>query len=196
MYKPNYMKKLCIIFVCLLLAILGGYKFYIPVYYHNIFNLVSLIGSYITIWGFGITIYQIYKLKSISQATQGAVSEARDKWDYILFAERVSKYIVSIRLIKEYAGSNKYPLAREKLSDIKEFFIDLGYANNAIPEEMITKFKKLQRKIENDITSLEREDNFQIVEFNTNMEEIVTFLKHIENHIKNDKLWKTNTPHS
>ena len=190
------MKILCIIFVFLLLAILWGYKLYIPEHSQNIFNLASLIGSYITIWGFGITIYQIYKLKSISQATQTAVSEARDKWDFILLAERVSKYIVSTRLIKEYAGSNKYPLAREKLSDIKEFFIDLGYANNAIPEDMITKFKKLQRKVENDITSLEREDNFQIVEFNKNMEEIATFLKHIENRIKNDKLWKTNISHS
>lgn len=174
-----------ILFIISLPAIIWWYTTCLPIDQQNIFNFVTLISGHITIWGFGITIFQLYKVKNVSTATQEAVIKAKEKWDYIQLLNEVSQSILTIQLIKEYAENNKLPIAREKLCDIKNFFIDLKYAKNAIPEGLKTKYNQLCRRINTDINNLNTPDRLQLDVFYNNMEDTISLLKHIENNIKN-----------
>ena len=147
---------LAIIFFVLLGAIIGLYYRYTSQEQQTIFNLATLLGFYVSIYGLAVALWQIMALQNITKSTQSAVAQTREKVEQILSISDMAKIVTTIRIIGEYINSEKYELAKKRVE------IDL----NSIDKQMSNK-AKLDKII-----------------FCQDMEEIASMLSRIENQLK------------
>ena len=96
-----------LLFIIIFGLIIGLYGKYTPDYQKNIFNLSTLIGGYISAYGLFVAILQIFALQAITQSTQTAVKETKEKVEQILSISDLAKIVANIRFIEEcMTGSN------------------------------------------------------------------------------------------
>lgn len=100
-----------LLFIIIFGLIIGLYGKYTPDYQKNIFNLSTLIGGYISAYGLFVAILQIFALQAITQSTQTAVKETKEKVEQILSISDLAKIVANIRFIEECINSDKYELA-------------------------------------------------------------------------------------
>ena len=87
---------IALVFLILLGLIIKLYYKYTPNDLKNIFNISTLIGLYISLYGFFIAIYQIIAIKNTTAETQKAIKETRTKIDHLLSLADCSKSIATI----------------------------------------------------------------------------------------------------
>lgn len=169
---------LAIVFCILLIGILIWYFSYSPLYQRSIFNLVTLLGGYITLFGLPITIYQVFYLEDVT-------FRARDKWNLILLASEISKNIERVKLIKEWCSSGKHELAQLYISQVKDILIELTRSDITINKE---EYSKIMKNINQDIHSIDRQRNneadINITVFNKHMNALEEYLNNINHQLK------------
>lgn len=177
---------LSIIFFILLGLIMGFYVKYIPQDQHSIFNLATLLGFYVSLYGLTVALWQIMALQNIAQSTQLAVTRTREKVEQILSISDLAKIITLIRIIEEYIKSEKYELAKLRLCDVKDFMVRVEY----IPKIELDKeeFGRLKKRVEIGLNNLDKQmsckGKLDKVVFCQDMEEMASLLSRLENQLK------------
>lgn len=175
-----------ILFVLLLIPILWAYSKYTPDEYKQVFNLVTLIGGYISAYGLFVTILQIFALQNITQSTQTAVKETRERVEQILSVADLAKTVAILRIIEEYVNNDKYELAKLRLCDVKDVMMRIEFIEkiNLDKEE----FNKLRNRVEIGLNNLDKQigDKCAIEKdvFCKDMEEVATMLGRLESQLK------------
>lgn len=169
---------LAIIFFVLLGAIIGLYYRYTSQEQQTIFNLATLLGFYVSIYGLAVALWQIMALQNITKSTQSAVAQTREKVEQILSISDIAKIVTTIRIIEEYINSEKYELAKLRLR--VEFIGKI--------ELDIEEFGRLKKRVEIDLNSIDKQMSNKAkldkIIFCQDMEEIASMLSRIENQLK------------
>ena len=84
----------------MLALICGLYYQYIPQEQLTIFNLATLLGFYVSIYGLAVALWQIIALQNITISTQFAVKQTREKVEQILSISDLAKIVTIIRIIE------------------------------------------------------------------------------------------------
>lgn len=177
---------LAIIFFVLLGAIIGLYYRYTSQEQQTIFNLATLLGFYVSIYGLAVALWQIMALQNITKSTQSAVAQTREKVEQILSISDIAKIVTSIRIIEEYINSEKYELAKLRLCDVKDFMMRVEFIGKI--ELDIEEFGRLKKRVEIDLNSIDKQISNKAkldkIIFCQDMEEIASMLSRIENQLK------------
>lgn len=175
-----------LLFVFLLGIIIWLYHKYAPEEQKTIFNLATLLGSYISAYGLVVAIYQIFALQTITQSTQIAVKETKQKVEQILSIADLSKIVTTLRVIEEYINSDKYELAKLRLCDVKDFMARVEFIESIKFDK--EKFEQLQKRVEIGLRNLDkqisRKNNLDKIVFCQDMEETASMLSRLENQLK------------
>lgn len=175
-----------IIFFILFAGIYGLYCKYIPQEQQTIFNLATLLGFYVSIYGLAVALWQIFALQNITISTQLTVKQTREKMEQILSISDLSKIVTIVRVIEEYINSEKYELAKLRLCDVKDFMMRVEFIGKI--EFDIEKFEQLKKRVEIGLNNLDNQISnkreLDKVIFCQDMEEIASMLSRIENQLK------------
>lgn len=175
-----------VIFFILLALICGLYYQYIPQEQLTIFNLATLLGFYVSIYGLAVALWQIIALQNITISTQFAVKQTREKVEQILSISDIAKIVTTIRIIEEYINSEKYELAKLRLCDVKDFMMRVEFIGKI--ELDIEEFGRLKKRVEIDLNSIDKQISNKAkldkIIFCQDMEEIASMLSRIENQLK------------
>lgn len=85
----------------------------------------SDIGCIVTVLGFIITIYQIFRIKSTTSAIQTEVETTQSKIQKVLAISDLSKSSETIKIIYSYLNSGNYELAHTKMMEINDLIIEI-----------------------------------------------------------------------
>lgn len=177
---------LAVIFLALLVVIIWLYYKYTSQEQQTIFNLATLLGFYVSIYGLVVTLWQIIALQNITKSTQSAVAQTREKIEQILSISDIAKIVTTIRLIEEYINSEKYELAKLRLCDVKDFMMRVEFIGKI--ELDIEEFGRLKKRVEIDLNSIDKQlsnkARLDKIIFCQDMEEIASMLSRIENQLK------------
>lgn len=175
-----------VIFFILLALICGLYYRYVPLEQLTIFNLATLLGFYVSIYGLAVALWQIIALQNITISTQLAVKQTREKVEQILSISDLSKIVTIIRIIEEYINSDKFELAKLRLCDVKDFMMRVEFIGKI--EFDVEEFGRLKKRVEIDLNSIDKQlsnkAKLDKIIFCQDMEEIASMLSRIENQLK------------
>ena len=157
-----------VIFFILLALICGLYYQYIPQEQLTIFNLATLLGFYVSIYGLAVALWQIIALQNITISTQFAVKQT------------------ITRIIEEYINSEKYELAKLRLCDVKDFMMRVEFIGKIEFDK--DDFGRLKKRVEIGLNNLDKQmsnrGKLDKVIFCQDMEEIASMLSRLENQLK------------
>ena len=85
----------------------------------------SDVGCIVTILGFGITIYQIYKIKNTASVIKDEVETTQSKIQKVLAISDLSKSSETIKIIYSYLEKANYELAHAKMMEINDIIIEI-----------------------------------------------------------------------
>lgn len=177
--KVGPKKVILVVFFIILVTILLWYYIYNPPYQRNIFNLATLIGGCITVLGLPITIYQIFELENITL-------KAKNRWNSILMASKISRSIAYIQLLKRDIVDDKYELAQLHISQVTDLLIELNYLTSIIEKD---KHKKITDTTKRDSQSISKQingnANMNKNIFCNHMDDLILHLTEIEIALKN-----------
>lgn len=166
--------------------IIGLYYKYIPQEQQTIFNLATLLGFYVSIYGLAVALWQIIALQNITKSTQLAVAETREKVEQILSISDLAKTVTIIRIIEEYINSEKYELAKLRLCDVKDFMTRVEFIEKIEFDK--DDFGRLKKRVEIGLNNLDKQmggkGRLDKVVFCQDMEEIASMLSRLENQLK------------
>lgn len=175
-----------LIFFILLALIIGLYYKYIPQEQQTIFNLATLLGLYVSIYGLAVALWQIIALQNITISTQLAVAQTREKVEQILSISDLAKIVATIRIIEEYINSEKYELAKLRLCDVKDFMMRVEFIGKIEYDK--DNFGRLKKRVEIGLNNLDKQmsnkGKLDKVIFCQDMEEIASMLSRLENQLK------------
>ncbi|WP_289731409.1 hypothetical protein [uncultured Alistipes sp.] len=175
-----------LLFIIIFGLIIGLYGKYTPDYQKNIFNLSTLIGGYISAYGLFVAILQIFALQAITQSTQTAVKETKEKVEQILSISDLAKIVANIRFIEECINSDKYELAKLRLCDVKDFMTRVEFIKRIEFDREV--FGRLKKRVEIGLSNLDKQINnkgkLDKIIFCQDMEEVATILSTLENQLK------------
>lgn len=113
---------------------------------NNAFEWFSLIASIATIIGFGITIYQILKIKSTNEAIQESVSEYSGRIDGCLTLITITDAIRLAEMVINLIDNRHYREAIVRMQDLNKAAIEL--------KARYTKLNNLQMKLPSEMEHL------------------------------------------
>lgn len=153
-------------------------------------NILSIIGTFSSIFGLAITLMQIIALKEISLLTQSTIAETKDK---LMLGISISDVTEAIKLISEidnFLGNQKNEIARSKIIDLKEKLIQfrsskefqLIIQDNKIKE--IIDMLNIQISILYNVIYSDEDIKYNTDEIITQLQEISTYLTDFRNKIK------------
>lgn len=175
-----------VIFFILLALICGLYYKYIPQEQRTIFNLATLLGFYVSIYGLAVALWQIIALQNITISTQLAVTQTREKVEQILSISDLAKIVTILRIIEEYINSEKYELAKLRLCDVKDFMMRVEFIGNIEFDK--DNFRRLKKRVEIGLNSIDKhisnKGKLDKIVFCQDMEEIASMLSQLENQLK------------
>lgn len=187
MKKGTKIIVIALVFLILLGLIIKLYYKYTPNDLKNIFNISTLIGLYISLYGFFIAIYQIIAIKNTTEETQKAIKETRTKIDHLLSLADCTKSIATIRTIKENINNEKYELAMLRLCEIKDFMMRIKYVSNITYDE--SELNKLINMVILHLNNLNKQINnikdIDKIVFCRDLENAATVLTNLEYQLKN-----------
>ena len=165
-----------VIFFILLALICGLYYQYIPQEQLTIFNLATLLGFYVSIYGLAVALWQIIALQK----------QTREKVEQILSISDLAKIVTITRIIEEYINSEKYELAKLRLCDVKDFMMRVEFIGKIEFDK--DDFGRLKKRVEIGLNNLDKQmsnrGKLDKVIFCQDMEEIASMLSRLENQLK------------
>lgn len=174
----------CLAVIGLLVIIFCFFR-WAPEAQKSLIDLAGLLGSYITLCGFAITLWQISVLKSASEATEAAIVDARNDIKRVSTVSEISKYLTIIRQIKEYVKEDKYDIAQLRLYELKDFLFAMEQEQGLrVDKESI---KAIRKNAQNQLTAVDNKlvNNMDIKKdyFSRSMEEIASGLVGIKTNL-------------
>jgi hypothetical protein len=94
--------------------------------------MISIIGTYASLFGIYATYIQINSVKKISEKTEKALEEWKMRFNIILSTHELSKSIKLVSEIQSYIRSKKYEITLLRLQDLKEILIQNKNNRNII----------------------------------------------------------------
>lgn len=120
-------------------------------------NWINLIGIGLTLFGVIITIVQIYKLKSLNEATKLAVEETTKKVEKIVSIQNLSICGELIETIQENIRNNKFEVANLRIKDLQDKIIEiLEITILPATNTIIQNLQEQQRKLNVDKYEIQR----------------------------------------
>ena len=172
----------------MLALICGLYYQYIPQEQLTIFNLATLLGFYVSIYGLAVALWQIIALQNITISTQFAVKQTREKVEQILSISDLAKIVTIIRIIEEYINSEKYELAKLRLCDVKDFMMRVEFIGKIEFDK--DDFGRLKKRVEIGLNNIDKQmsnrGRLDKIVFCQDMEEIASMLSRLENQLKSN----------
>ena len=179
--------SITLVFIGVLLAIILVWR--LPAAERNLINVTALVGSIASAFGLLIAVLQILSLKKITEATQEAVQETKDKLRRVISLSDVSRAIKLIEEIQNYASEEKYQLARLRLQDLRSLL--LQFSGNADFGEIVEPelYERFLEDVNLSVVNLYdimvgRKKRFDHSKLNQTLEKIVTILIQLENKLK------------
>ncbi|MDQ3050911.1 MAG: hypothetical protein M3Q95_08515 [Bacteroidota bacterium] len=89
----------------------------------TVLNLISVMGTMVSTFGFTIALMQIIAFKELSEVTQTTITETKIK---LILGISISVVTEAIKLVSEidsFIGNRKYEIARHKIIDLREKLI-------------------------------------------------------------------------
>ena len=93
----------------------------IPKSDRSLVNILGILGSVFSLAGLMIAIIQIRKVHAVSEAAENAANEAKYDLKKVLTITEFAQVVALIRKVKQFVRDEKYELAIERISDIKDF---------------------------------------------------------------------------
>ena len=124
MKKIGFIILIVVYLIFTISVICFGYNDSFPVF-KAILDKISIIINLISLLGFGFLIYQIFSLKTISEATQKAIEYTKDKLNFFSSAFDIPKNISFINEVRIYIKNNQNESANLRLDDLHESLIHL-----------------------------------------------------------------------
>jgi hypothetical protein len=155
-------------FVGLVLTIIVFF-FYLKVR-PNAINLISLVGSFASVYGICVGVLQIISVKKSIGLTNTAISSTVEKIETSLTISELSSASKLIEEIQAYLTANEYSVSLVRLKDLKEIIIEHSFR--------ITEFDKLIPIITDDVNNLSKKVNeskkIRVQKIRENLETIKT----------------------
>jgi len=157
----------------------------------NSLNLITIFGTYLSLFGIIMSFIQIYDLKAINDRTQKEVNESLKKINNILSVSELSKSLKIVDEIQNSLRSNKNEVALIRMKDLKYILIQIKH-NKAL--EIYTsndEYSDLLVDLSIDISNLSDNifrphKNINVTKVNLNLEKISTKFSELENKLKFD----------
>lgn len=93
----------------------------IPKSDRSLVNILGILGTVFSFAGVIIAIIQIRKVHAVSEAAENAANEAKYDLKKVLTITEFAQVVALIRKVKQFVRDEKYELAIERISDIKDF---------------------------------------------------------------------------
>lgn len=127
------MKKNALRVRSIVLFIVGGYltylvyRYLLPFSEQNRINLISLYGTYLSLYGIGLAYLQIVSVRQLSEATEQAAQNSYNATKRLVSIGELSKYKKSIEEIQGYLIQSNFSSATMRMGDLKENLIQNRY---------------------------------------------------------------------
>ena len=128
--------------------------------FSNWVGWVSVIASFVTIIGFGITIWQLYSFK---RKLQKALDEGKEKVNSVCHLVQTSKAIKDIELVQQLIQNDKFGMAALRLQDVNVAIQEICELNSGCGDFMEARQKiplviRNLLDIDKDISVLEKDN--------------------------------------
>lgn len=136
-------------------------------------DVASVVGIVITIIGFGVTLWQVYRSKSASLQAKESVEHFQKEVLKYKTVSDLSETISMVNEIKELNRQSEWKLLLHRYSDLKRRFIDIKQSNieftkfqNQNIQDMIFAIDDICDIVENIVNKNVQEDEFDITKIN------------------------------
>jgi len=174
-----------------IIGFLGLYIYYnsLDKTFKNSLNLISIFGSYLSLFGIIMSFYQIYDLKAINDKTQKEVNLSLIKINNILSVSELSKSLKIVDEIQNSLRVNKNELALIRMKDLKYILIQVKHNKDLEKYTNNEEYSNLLVDLSIDISNLsdnifKPQKTINITKVNSNLENISTKFSELENKLK------------
>jgi len=155
----------------------------------TIINFLSVLGTYVSIFGLVVAYIQISSVKRIAKLTEEKVQETKEKMNLILSVSDISKAIKVAEEAQIFLKHESYQSAFLRLKDLKSVIIQASMIPTLNQFSSTDDYLGLKSKLFDDINNLsdfisghKKKINFSII--NSDLEQISSILIEFENHLK------------
>ena len=187
----NFSKRQWFTIFIFLIGFLGLYIYYqnLEPQFKNSLNLISIFGSYLSLFGIIMSFHQIYDLKQINDQTQKEVKLSLTKINNFLSISELSKSLKIIDEIQSSLRSNKNEIALIRMKDLKYILIQTKHNKDLHIYTKSEDYTKLIVDLSIDISNLsdnilKPQKTINITKVNSNLENIATNISELENKLK------------
>lgn len=179
--------KSCLIAGTISCIVIAALFLLLPNEDRNTVNLVSIAGAVFSLAGVVIAVIQIAKVRNSSEAASAAAMEAKHDLQRVLSITEFAQIVAIIRKVKGFVRDDKFDLAIERISDIKDFLDRIHFLNSMNVES--SSFSRFKNKLDMNMSDLERQlarsVSLDKETFMKDMEELISLLIQVDNTIKN-----------
>ncbi len=156
----------------------------------SVVNIVSIVGTYASVFGLIIAFIQILSIKRISEATKNEVLQTQKRLSQIISVSELSKANKIIQEIQHFISTDKHELGLLRMKDLKEIIIHYKCSSDLYGLTKTAEYNEIIQKISDDLSNLSdfamrnKKANFSIM--NQNLEDISTIILNYESKIKNN----------
>lgn len=181
-----------VIFVFGLLLTLIFFLKVIPKTDQTSINAITVLGTYISIFGLVVAYIQISSVKKIAKYTELKIRETRDRITLILSVSDLSRGIKIAEEAQIFLNTANYSSALLRLKDLKSIVIQAEMISDFKNFHSRTDYKDLKSSLFDDINNLsdfshshKKKINFSVI--NSDLEKISSVLIEFENHLKSSQ---------
>jgi len=134
-----------------------SYLFYIkiiPENNRNEINLMSVFGTYLSVFGIIIAYIQILSIKQETIKTQNAIKSSLDQVRRVLSISELSKTKKLIEEIQQYLQNDKFDASSLRMHDLKENLIQNKYISHLTKQTEAKSYRDLIANVGIDINTL------------------------------------------
>ncbi len=159
--------------------------------FKNSLNLITIFGTYLSLFGIIMSFIQIYDLKAINDKTQKEVNESLKKINNILSVSELSKSLKIVDEIQSSLRANKNEVALIRMKDLKYVLIQIKHNKSLEKYTANDEYSDLLIDLSIDISNLsdnifKPHKNINVTKVNLNLEKISTKFSELENKLKFD----------
>lgn len=159
---------------------------FLPKERRDLVSIVSISGALFSFAGVVIAIIQISRIESTTEVASRAATESRHDLQKVLSITEFAEIVSIVRKVKSFVRDDKYELAVERISDIKDFLDKVEFlGTQVIDANNLSRFKN---KLDMNMDSLEKQYNKKGVldkeGFMKDMEGLISLLNRVDNQMK------------
>lgn len=158
---------------------------FLPKYERDLVNIVGISGAIFSLSGVVIALIQLSRIENSSSAASRAALESRRDLQKVLSITELTEIVSIIRKVKGFVRDDRYELAVERISDIKDFLDKVEFIGvQDVDGNTLSRFKT---KLDLNMDSLEKQYNnrgaLDKEGFMKDMEGLISLLNRIDNQV-------------